>query len=253
MIMIDLVYTLGKGSTWNDNELRYSLRSVEKHLKNFRNIYIVGECPDWLIKQSKSEGAYVDGIIHVPVDDSGHASWNIANKLLHACALDELSQKFLFMNDDFFFLKDVDAPTYPYYYDRYISNHLRIYKVNWYNNYIQATNAELQENGLPTKYFDIHNPIIYDKDLFPEVINKFDFNKKLTVKSIYCNALNISGIQMTDCKVIGWKKEDDLKAMLVDRHIFSTGDQCLIDLPTRKSPTKELLYKLFPNKSKYEQ
>ncbi len=239
--MIDIVYTLGKGSTWNDNELRYSLRSVEKYLRNYRNIYIVGERPYWL-----------QNIIHIPEEDSGHGSWNIANKILVACASKYLSQKFIFFNDDFFLLQEVDALNYPYYFDRYLTNHLHVYNVNWYNDYIIETNNVLQENGLATKYFDIHNPIIYDKDLFPETILKFDFNKKLVIKSIYCNALNIPGEPLADCKIIGWKSPDQVARIIKNRHMFSTGDQCLIDAPTRPSGVKQLLYKLFPDKSKYE-
>jgi len=34
------------GSTWD--ELRYSFRSLEKHLKTDFEIYLVGDCPDWV-------------------------------------------------------------------------------------------------------------------------------------------------------------------------------------------------------------
>ena len=45
---MDVVYILGTGSTSNDNEIRYSLRSIEKYLIGFNVVYIVGECPKFL-------------------------------------------------------------------------------------------------------------------------------------------------------------------------------------------------------------
>jgi hypothetical protein len=55
---MDLVYVLGSGSRWGDNELRYSLRSVEKHLKGYNNVYLVGDKPDW-----------VRNVTHIPKQD----------------------------------------------------------------------------------------------------------------------------------------------------------------------------------------
>ena len=40
---MDVVYILGKGSVWKDNEIRYSLRSIEKHLTGFDRVFIVGQ------------------------------------------------------------------------------------------------------------------------------------------------------------------------------------------------------------------
>ena len=42
---MDILYCLGEGSKWNNNELRYSLRSLEKFGKNVGNIYVVGYDP----------------------------------------------------------------------------------------------------------------------------------------------------------------------------------------------------------------
>ena len=40
---MDIVYIIGSGSKWQDNELRYSLRSIEKFGGNFGEVYIVGD------------------------------------------------------------------------------------------------------------------------------------------------------------------------------------------------------------------
>ena len=43
--MIDVVYILGDGSKWGNNEIKYSLRSLEKYGKNIRDVYICGNKP----------------------------------------------------------------------------------------------------------------------------------------------------------------------------------------------------------------
>ena len=45
---MDILYCIGEGSKWNNNELRYSLRSLEKFGKNVGNIYMVGYNPGFL-------------------------------------------------------------------------------------------------------------------------------------------------------------------------------------------------------------
>ncbi len=90
---IDLVYVVGTGSRWNDNELRFSLRSVSKNLSNVGKVFIVGECPD-----------YLKNVIHIPASDifdsAINADGNMTHKLLLVCNNKELSDDFLFMNDD---------------------------------------------------------------------------------------------------------------------------------------------------------
>ncbi len=239
--MIDLVYTLGKCSKWDNNEIRYSLRSVEKHLKNYRYVFIIGECPDW-----------IQNVIHVPVIETGHASQNIMQKLLKACDIQILTDEFLFMNDDFFFLKDADAPTYPYYYDGELSDHIRQGYINWYHDYINETITELKAKKLSKKYFDIHTPIIYGKYLFPMIMKEFDFSKKLIVKSIYANQMNFKGEHMKDLKIKGWFSKSVVNNLIRNKPIFSTGDICFQELDNKKSAVKEILQELFPNKSKFE-
>ena len=37
---IDVVYVLGTGSKWHNNEIRFSLRALEKNLRDYRHIYV---------------------------------------------------------------------------------------------------------------------------------------------------------------------------------------------------------------------
>ena len=54
-----VVYVLGTGSKWKNYELLYSLRSIEKNLKGFTDVVIVGELPSW-----------IQNVIHIPLTSS---------------------------------------------------------------------------------------------------------------------------------------------------------------------------------------
>lgn len=239
--MIDLLIPLGTGSLYDNYELRYSLRSVEAHLKNIGNIYIVGECPAWL-----------DNFIHIPFKEQWHASKNIMQKILMACHHPWLSDNFLFWNDDFFCIADIDAELYPYYHRGSLEDVLEKNKGNWYLEYVTATIDELKARNLKMNNFDLHVPIIYNKRKFMDVMSHYDFHKKLTVKSIYCNSLGIEGTETTDCKIYGWKPMGQLMQQIEGRNLFSTGDQCLENPPGRLSAVRELLQTKFKTPSKYE-
>src|SRR6187431_2538921 len=96
--LTDILIPLGKGSRHNDLELVYCLRSIEKHLKGVGNVFIVGESPE-----------RVKNCMHVSVKDSPN-NWdrakNIYRKIRRCCSLPDLSDNFLFMNDDHFLLSD---------------------------------------------------------------------------------------------------------------------------------------------------
>jgi hypothetical protein len=98
----DLVYFLGRGSPWDNNELRYSLRSAHANLPH-RKVVVVGERPAWLT-----------GVIHVPAPDRWEVKVrNTLAKLALAVQVPELSEEFVLMNDDFFTLRPVDRlPSY---------------------------------------------------------------------------------------------------------------------------------------------
>lgn len=105
---VDIVIPLGVGSLWQDNELRFCLRSISKYLTDYGQIFIIGDCPD-----------FIQNIIHIPATDSifrKDKDRNIFNKLMIACEQNEISESFLFMNDDHYLLSDLVASEIPYYY-----------------------------------------------------------------------------------------------------------------------------------------
>ena len=101
---------------WRDNgEFRYSLRSVEKHMSWVNHIYIItgfGQIPKWLntkhpqITIVPHEDIFPDGAL--PTFNATAIEMCIPN-------IKGLSERFLLMNDDMFFNRDL---TPSYFYDR---------------------------------------------------------------------------------------------------------------------------------------
>lgn len=238
--MIDLLYPLNKSSRWQDNELRFSLRSVEKHLTNVRNVYVVGECPNFL-----------RDVIHVTFGDGyQNKERNIYEKVLHACQLPGLSENFLFMNDDHFLLHDFDAVNFPTFHKADLSVAAQsMPEHSYYRKSLLRTISTLCDLGLPTVNFDTHCPILYNKWRFLSVMPQYDWTNTygFTVKSMYCNTLRIQGTLEQDGKFnfIPLDQEQMIN-YTKDRKFFSIGDHAI------NHELAKFMGHLYPQTSRWE-
>lgn len=238
---VDLVYILGKGSAWNDNELRFSLRSVEKYVTGYRSIFLVGYKPDWMN----------DNVKFIPCQDLySNKERNIYHKINTAAGTKEITRNFMIFNDDYFFTKPTNIIDYPYYYKCDLITSAGKNITNPYGKDIKATIDVLVNNRLPLLNFDTHKPIIYNKKLWHEVTAKYNWNVPhgYLTKSIYCNSLKIEGMFEADSKINHPHITDSLKTILASSKsdMFSIGDRAL-----NKSMIS-LLNELYPNKSRFE-
>lgn len=238
---VDVVYILGNGSKWSNREIFYSVRSVEKHLKHYRKIFVVGTKPVF----------FGPNVIEIPYDDMfGNKARNIMAKVHRAASDHRVTNNFLLLNDDYFLLKDVDARFYPYIYKCQLEESIKINAQmgnGEYLDHLTATLKLLRLMDLPTKNFDTHFPILYNKKKFREVCARYNWSVTAgyILKSVYCNSLHIEGEQRIDCKIshphIYW---DELTNNL---EVLSIGD---------RSATKALarfLHSHFPNAGPAEQ
>lgn len=235
----DLVYILGKESCWQNNELRYSLRSVEKFLKNYGRVWVFGEDPGFLNK---------DHITHVPCksEDLDKAK-NIKNKLLRVCGCGAVSDNFMFFNDDYFLMGEVDATNYPYYWKCDLQHTVNINRTI-YKDYVWATIHALNLKGLPLKNFDTHKPIIYNKqDLF-NIIHEYDWSisRGYIMRSIYCNTMKIEGVERLDNKFVTPLSVNRWKEKTAGLDCFSIADRVV------NRHFKQFLEESFPEKSLFE-
>ena len=228
----DIVYVLGKGSVFDNNEMRLSLRSIEKHLKDYGRVFIVGLCPDWL-----------ENVTHIKWDDTEKIpDKNIMLKLKKACETPEISDDFLFFNDDHYLLSPYSAPEFPYYYCKDLFTEVKKRRGDSYGQRTANTMEYLKKNDLPTKYFDVHTPIIYNKAKFLEhVVSAVDWKKTyhgFVIKSLYANSLRIEGQEL----------DQDVKFQQPPHNqvpLMST-------YPFVKASMQRYLFELFPEKCTFE-
>lgn len=241
--MIDVVYVLGKGSIWDNNEIRFSLRAIEKNLQEYRNIWIVGERPDWL-----------RNINHIPYPDEliNNADGNIARKVLRVCQEEELTDDFLFINDDHFIIKPTIASEIPPYHKGDLAKLPEEYfqQAFWRGRLFRTKNVLLSKN-LTALHFDCHAPIVMNKRRFPEVMSQFDFEKGMgyTMKSLYGNVVygnsapRLRGEKVTLFKNYTYEK---VKKITVRAQFVAVNNAGL------KAGFKQWLHEEFPDQSRYE-
>ena len=233
---MDILYILGTGSTWQNNEIRYSLRSVAENVKNFGKVFIVGELPSFL-----------KNVIHIPCGDLYRPAWkNAYAKTRLACEDPRLSDDFFFMNDDFFIVKPVDPASYPYYCN---SNGL---KVNYPNH---ACLSAIQKKCASPPWsrvlnifnFGVHRPLRYNKKLYLEMPIVTPNSLAFSPRSFYCNYYFVPGIPCVDSllyPVVPEKAIDSFSAGLTDFSIASA---------TGRSPAfQNWIQKRFPKPSPFE-
>jgi hypothetical protein len=237
----DIVYLFAMGHTfWRDQELRYSLRSLEKQGENYGNIILVGDKPPYLNGK----------IIHIPQSDNSlHChERRIYEKLLVACNTPEISDPFIFFNDDYFLTKPIDFSNIGYYFSINIEDKIiKRSRNDLYKKTMRNTFAVLKEKGLKTRYFDIHYPMQYYKNKFIEAMKKYDWeiNAGYLIKSLYANTLRIKGEKRKDYKIKNNLSKDELKRLIILTDLFSTEKIY--------RNTAEYLVKKYRAKSSYEE
>jgi hypothetical protein len=236
MEKIDFVYILRSDQRFNrGEEIKYSLRSVEKYC-NPSNIFIVGGVPDF-ISQRK--------IILIKADDPyQNKLLNAKNKIMLACKNERVSDNFVLMNDDFFFLRPVNE--IKNYSLGTILKMAETHKTKggYYFKAINKTIERLKESGMDEPVsFEAHYPTVINKKKFLETISQFDINEPLLFRSIYHNLIGTKGVLTKDFKI--YSASNFLKKR--EGEFISTDDG-----PAREEYFKNWIQKKFPAKSRYE-
>jgi hypothetical protein len=218
---MDFVYICRDGE---NEELRYSIRSVVKYFKD-AVIWVVGGKPNWY------SGNFVE------VKDSGHKFQNIHDAYVAIAEEKKISNKFILMNDDFFILKNQNFYNY---YSGFLKDKIISHSTQYGNtSYARALNGavrELKIRGIkePLNY-DIHTPMVFEKPLLAQVLGL-----SLAPRSLYGNLFINDGINIQDVKIYKHTKEFDL-----NNNFISTEDNSF-------NLIKDQLSRMFKEKTKYE-
>lgn len=229
---IDIIIPLNNRSTQKNLELHFCLRSIEKYLSGFGNVFIIGYMPDWVINTT-----------HIPLVEDPRNRFrdrNIMSKIVAACKNRRVSEDFLMVHDDHFLLADYEASEFPYYHCGPL-----VPGEGQYGHTKQNTISLLGE----VNNYDTHCPILFNKEKFMRTVALADWTKwyGYCIKTMYCVLNGIKGEHADDLKIRMPLKADDIKQAIAGRKWFSIGDRCFT-----VGGMKDVLEELYPNKSMYE-
>lgn len=175
MIERAIVYPLKYpgGSQFNNLELRYSLRSIEKHLKDNVPIYIISaKKPDFLNENIRF------------IEEDGYMK-----AMEKAC---DIAKEIVWWNDDIYLIKDID-----WEYLRLWRRSTQQVGIKQQKQRLKSTNGwsanlgkvieRLRENGLTTYSYVSHSPYMYDTEKLREIIPYFNFGYKSSIETAYGN------------------------------------------------------------------
>lgn len=180
---MNFVWILGSGSNFDNEEIRYSIRSVLKFHPD-ANVTIVGELP-----------AFYTGEHYYVPDDTGNVYLNTWNKCLKAC---ELFDEWIVMNDDFYLLQ-------PFVKAHYYSGTIKEHKRNLGNEHFGRLINQTYKVFPNAKKWTTHTPIPILSEEFLRLTKEYrDDDNVISWKTMYCE-LNESypKIKMKDAKVRG--------------------------------------------------
>lgn len=243
---LDILIPLGDGSAWgNNNELRYCLRSIERYASGFDRIFVVGENPEFL-----SENGAVRFCAIPEIEANKEA--RIASKILRAFEQTDIADDAVMFNDDYVLTAPIDLRALPFYHRGELSSAIPCQGSVLYRAALGDTIRALRQSGRPTLHYDVHMPMILNRQRFVGLRDWWTRSEKswqgFVCKSIYANNQDDIDSQFTvDCKL----QYGDFKGPVIDeivrnRWIFSYADGALTD------NLKRWLAKRFPLKCKAE-
>jgi hypothetical protein len=216
--LIDVVIPFGIGSKSANNELRFCLRSIERFLHGYRNIYIVGAVPKW-----------VKNVIHIPHTEGYPKAYNIYQKIRKACEQEGLSEKFILFNDDYFLIEQLEAFFYPNYYSDKALQYVRT--KSGVNPYRTLTEDTVKLFGEKFLYADIHCPIVMEKSKFLQLEELYEpkkYAEGLLVKSMYLNTFAKTRIlERTDPILRGPHTREQIERMELTTDMLSIHDEAI--------------------------
>ena len=188
----DIVYILREGI--DPEELRYSLRSLDNFPHRF--VWFVGGQPEGLTPDRR-----------IKHKQQGPTKWDlIKSSLLRAIKEEELSASFFLFNDDFFIMRP-QSGEFINFVDGTLADRIEQFRKEdpWLKPYARTlykAEQELKTLGATTWNFDVHLPMLLEKDKVGEVMRC----SSPQVRSIYGNLTGCPHRQHKDVKVYDFNK-----------------------------------------------
>lgn len=246
---VDILIPLGLGSAWQNNELRYCLRSIERFATGFERVFVVGEDPGFLAKGGSATRSTI--VFHPLKDIAANKQAAIAHKIFWTFQNTDISDTVALFNDDYVLREPVDLNQLPYYQRGPLRLAAARQNEPEYRQCLENTMRALEEAGKLSLHYDIHVPMLFCRQPFVDL--KLWWQRSLcekhglVVKSTYANnMLDFPGPTMRDCKFRHDYSRADFESFILGRFVFSYSDAGLTPM------LKEWLTEKFPEKSRWE-
>lgn len=225
----DLIYILK--ADIDTDELKYSLRSVEKNFP-INRVWFVGGQP---------EGLEPD--IRLKHEQIGNCKWELIRSSMWKAVNDErLSEDFFLFNDDFFVMEPVDTDSFRNFVDgtleRRIDELHSEVGMNAYTRTLFKLEQELKTMHEPTMNFDVHLPMLLNKEQVRSTLYKCSSPQ---MRSAIGNINRLPFVIHPDVKVY------DLESVPVNETYLSTNDDTF-----RKGNVGKYIRETFTTKSRFE-
>lgn len=249
--VIDIVYpNVERFVQWE--ELKYSLRSLEKNMTGVRfRIWIVGDLPEWI---------NADEVNFIPVEYSGETPRiDILYKHLAVINHPDVNEEYFWMNDDIYLINKV------MYADLCLPM-----AVNDLNTKAQTLSPQtiwgrdnlstlklLQREGLPTLNYAVHIPHRFEKSKVKHLADRFNMlTDAIVLEQIYYNywfkdflpywcTLDLRNNQGF-CINRPYPNWENMKAQMKVKKYLNNSEAGMSE------EIKTVIKKLFPDKSRFE-
>lgn len=265
---------LGEGSKWDNNELKYALRSLEKNWVNPFNVVIYGDpgCrPGWLtgVTYRDIDRYYPDGLEDKYKGSKRYENFFcVLNKVKQFVNSSDCPEEFMYIYDDIILLRDQwDVVNVPLTTLKY--------KAKSKDRHIHTKNQAMRLLGVDAKWdMESHLPRWYKRDNLIQLFEEFDFTQMdvpYPLATMYFN--HFKGESSNWCLdksgewyKVGFYMSDehpcDVEATSVAKIEKAVAGSIWMSYNDKglnagrktngESPLKQWIIKTYPNKSKFE-
>lgn len=213
-------------------ELKYTLRSITKHVKGLQRLIVIGDKPDWYTGE------------HIPHQVYTNQAWK-KRDMLEKTLLSPVKEFYRF-SDDYYLLEDFGA--FPYYSNGTLQSLFSRYSEgNLYKQIVYNTKVLIGPGALS---FDVHAPILMKKEVLTEIHHRYDWKLEYgyLIRSLYGFLVKANPVPYEDLIIRrGDIPIEQLRLMIKGRSCFSIGEYGFF------GNSLQLLEELYPQASEWEQ
>jgi hypothetical protein len=211
---MDIFIPVGGPQNNDYRELRYTLRSLEKHMLDLGTVYLAGDLPSWLT------GVEILNILDIP----NNPNRDVQNKLMFFCQQEEPTEDFLFCHDDTLANEDFTAEDLPFYCAQ-----------------------EGQGSIHNPLYFQVHTPVRYNRKYYSELFANPDNNKVASPRAFYLNYYQAPATKIDEVVLRVGAGVKPYHEQIAGAPFYSLNDRA-----AGKPEFEQMMADLFPEPSKYE-